>query len=76
MAEPRDIKLPAEIVQAAELAFNSGISPKRAADMLKYHMFRLALKRANGSAKAASISLKLHPTAIGNQLPMLEVRLG
>ena len=71
---PKEIKAPPELTAAAEAALKQNLKPLRAAEILKYEMYRLSMQQT-GDLTAAGLRLGMSRSALQQAVALLEVRL-
>jgi len=73
---PKPIKNPPpELVAAAESALQSNMHPTKAAEVLRYLMFRRSLEQNGADLTAAGLRFGMSRQAIQQQILVLESRL-
>jgi hypothetical protein len=73
--EPKEVKAPPEMVAAADVALDSKMLPRDAAEMLKYLMLTRAIRRCGGNQNQAARNLGLSASAMSQAVAVLQARL-
>lgn len=72
---PKEIDAPPELVAAADVALQSKIHPNRAAEIIKYLMFRRTLEQNGADLTRTGLKFGMSRQAIQVAVTVLEARL-